>query len=71
MTTRTEPYPFALGDIVVASKDVNKRLLVVDIDPPEVCTPYPNVMVSWREGNKIKEAVIQCKYLQIVQKARQ
>jgi hypothetical protein len=42
---------------------VGSRLphLVVDIDPPDVCTPYPCLMIAWKSGNRPMEAVVELK----------
>lgn len=65
---RLKKLPISVGDIV-RHTGVN-RLLVVDVNPENVCTPQPCAVVAWREGNKIQEAVVEMKYLQLLQGAK-
>lgn len=57
-------WPFAIGERVLhGDADTRKDLTVVDINPADVCTPYPCVMLAWRAGGKVYEGVVETKYL--------
>lgn len=59
-------WPFAVGAKVQLAQPFGAPIgLVVDVNPQDVCTPYPCVMVAWKEGRKTHEGVIETKYLRL------
>ncbi len=46
------------GDVIEFPIGSNRLALVVDINP-EGCTPHPSIVIAWKQGNIVKEGIVQ------------
>lgn len=60
-----------LGDIVEFPVGSEQRLMVVDLNITDCCTPCPNLMLaSRRAGHKVEEGIVQTQHVRLLQRAK-